>query len=358
MIYVTQHAAIIMKTLLIAAVCGWCWLPALLQAAPKDSAPDPLFADDAPLEITLRGPFLEIDKERDKAAVYPAGTLNYSDGERTISIDTRFQPRGNFRLEKENCQHAQLWLQFKKKQVRETVFANQKKLKLVVQCRNAKKYQGYLRKEFQAYRMLNQLTDRSYRVRWAEVTYQTLEGQTVRDQPAFFIEHKTRLAERLALEAAEVKRISKNDLEPEQATMVALFNYLIGNADFSLIASKEGKCCHNANLLHEVDGTYIPVIYDFDSSGFVSAPYAETHPDLHLRSVRQRIYRGFCTEPEVMEKTLDEFRHHREALLGLASETLYESKWMARSTIKYIDSFYSIIDNPKKLSRQITAVCK
>ena len=358
MIYVTGRAAIIMKTLLIAAVCGWFWLPAPLQAAPKDSAPDPLFADDAPLEITLRGPFLEIDEERDKAAVYPAGTLNYSDGERTISIDTRFQPRGNFRLEKENCQHAQLWLQFKKKQVRETVFANQKRLKLVVQCKNSQRYQGYLRKEFQAYRMLNRLTDRSYRVRWAEVTYQTLEGDTLRTQPAFFVEHKNRLADRLALEAVSVERIRKDKLEPEQATMASLFNYMIGNADFSLITSKEGNCCHNAKLLQGADGSYIPVIYDFDSSGYVNAPYAETPPDLNLRSVRQRIYRGFCTEPEVLETALGEFRLHREALLELANETLYESKWMARSAVKYIDSFYTVIDNPKQLSRQITEVCR
>ena len=358
MIYATGHAAIIMKTLLIAAVCGWCWLPALLHAAPKDSAHDPLFADDPPLEITLRGPFLEIDKERDKAAVYPAGTLTYSDGGRAISIDTRFQPRGNFRLEKENCQHAQLWLQFKKKQVRETIFANQKKLKLVVQCRNSQRYQGYLRKEFQAYRMLNQLTDRSYRVRWAQVTYQTLEGETLRMQPAFFIEHKNRLADRLALETVSAERISKNKLEPEQATMVSLFNYMIGNADFSLITSKEGNCCHNAKLLQRADGPYIPVIYDFDSSGYVSAPYAETPPDLNLRSVRQRIYRGFCTEPELMEKALDEFRQHRSALSKLANETLYESKWMARSAVKYIESFYTVIDNPKKLSRQITEACR
>ena len=155
-----------------------------------------------------------------------------------------------------------------------------------------------------------------------------------------------------------VERIRKNKLEPEQATMASLFNYMIGNADFSLITSKEGNCCHNAKLLQGADGSYIPVIYDFDSSGYVSAPYAETPPDLNLRSVRQRIYRGFCTEPEVLEKALGEFRLHREALLDLANETLYESRWMARSAVKYIDSFYTVIENPKQLSRQITEVCR
>ena len=107
--------------------------------------------------------------------------------------------------------------------MRETVFANQKRLKLVVQCKNSQRYQGYLRKEFQAYRMLNRLTDRSYRVRWAEVTYQTLEGETLRSQPAFFVEHKNRLADRLALEAVSVERIRKNKLEPEQATICLLY---------------------------------------------------------------------------------------------------------------------------------------
>ena len=94
---------------------------------------------------------------------YEVGSLSYAGPDGPITIETRYTPRGNFRLEKENCSHAQLWLNLKKKQTKKTVFANQNKLKLVVQCKDSSRYQSYLRKEYQTYRMLNLITEASYR---------------------------------------------------------------------------------------------------------------------------------------------------------------------------------------------------
>ena len=99
--------------------------------------------------------------------------------------------------------------------------------------------------------------------------------------------------------------------------MMAMFNYFIGNADFSLIASTEGSCCHNAKLFQAgEDEPYLPIIYDFDSSGYVNAPYAITPAKLKLRSVKQRLYRGFCVEPDTFDATLEAFQTHRESLLA------------------------------------------
>ena len=330
-----------------------------LQAQPVSSPQDPLFADDSPLEITLRGPFEELDQKRDKTATYPKGALSYLDGDEIVNIGTSFLPRGNFRLKKENCQHAQLWLELKKKHVRRTLFAKQKKLKLVVQCRDSKRYQSYLRKEFQAYRMLNQLTNLSYRVRWVEVTFKNLEGETLRRQPAFFIEHKDRLAKRLGAEIVNKPHIAKTELDPEQATMMSLFNYFIGNADYSLISSKEGSCCHNAKLFLRSPGTsYLPVIYDFDSSGYVSAPYAITPAQLNLRSVRQRLYRGFCVEDDVFERALEQFQMQRESLLAIGTETDFVGRRAAKKGVSYLEGFYDVVDNPKQLNRKVRDVCR
>ena len=253
---------------------------------------DPLFNSDEPLTITLTGPFKTLDKQRDKSAEYD---VDHSPTRADGSIETRYTPRGNFRLEEDNCAHAQLWLNLKKKQTKKTVFANQNKLKLVVQCRDSTRYQSYLRKEYQAYRMLNLMTEASYRVRWLTVTYQDLQGKKLRTQSAFLIEHKNRVADRLNLHPVDEQRINRTELDPAHATRAALFNYFIGNADFSIVAATEGSCCHNAKLLRADDESpYVPVIYDFDSSGYVDAPYAITPAKLELRNVRQRIYRGFC----------------------------------------------------------------
>ena len=337
-----------------ALALGW-----ITPAAAASPSHDPLFASDEPLAITLTGPFKKLDKKRDKIADYSPGSLTYVSGEGPVDIETTYRPRGNFRLEKENCSHAQLWLELKKKQTRDTLFANQKKLKLVVQCRDSKRYRGYLRKEYQAYRMLNTLTDTSYRVRWAEVTYRDLDGKKLRTASGFFIEHKNRLADRLGLATVDAQRISKTELDPEQATMMAMFNYFIGNADFSLIASTEGSCCHNAKLFQtSEDEPYLPIIYDFDSSGYVDAPYAITPAKLNLRSVKQRLYRGFCVEPDIFDATLEAFQSHRESLLGMAAENGIVSKRTSKKAVSYLEDFYDVVDDPDTLDRKIIGACR
>ena len=344
--------------LLTFACCGLI-APTALLANTSISPHDPLFNSDEPLVITLTGPFKTLDKQRDKSAEYEVGSLSYPGPDGPISIETRYTPRGNFRLKKENCSHAQLWLNLKKKQTKKTVFANQNKLKLVVQCRDSNRYQSYLRKEYQAYRMLNLITEASYRVRWLTVTYQDLNGKKPRTQAAFLIEHKSRVAERLHLDRVDEERISRTELDPDHATRAALFNYFIGNADFSMISGKEGSCCHNAKLLRANDESpYVPVIYDFDSSGYVDAPYAITPAKLGLRNVRQRLYRGFCTDPKVLNGALDEFRAKREALLAIADETDYVSRRSARKGVSYLEDFFDVIDNPKHLKQKIIEVCR
>ena len=127
----------------------------------------------------------------------------------------------------------------------------------------------------------------------------------------------------------------------------------------SIIAGKEGSCCHNAKLLRADDESpYVPVIYDFDSSGYVDAPYAITPAKLELRNVRQRIYRGFCTDPEVLDGILDEFRNKRESLLAVAAETDQVGKRSARKGVSYLKDFYSVIENPKRLKKKIIEVCR
>ena len=349
-----------MRILSLLVICqGALTLWPVTQAAAASPSHDPLFASDEPLAITLTGPFKTLDKNRDKTADYAPGSLSYLSSEGPVDIETSYRPRGNFRLKKENCSHAQLWLELKKKQTQDTLFANQKKLKLVVQCRDSKRYRGYLRKEYQAYRMLNTLTDASYRVRWAEVTYRDVDGKKLRTASGFFIEHKNRLADRLGLATVDAQRISKTELDPEQATMMAMFNYFIGNADFSLITSTEGSCCHNAKLFQaDENEPYLPIIYDFDSSGYVDAPYAIAPAKLNLRSVKQRLYRGFCVEPDIFDATLEAFQTHRDSLLGMAAETSFVSKRTSKKAVSYLEDFYDLVDNPDTLDRKIIGVCR
>ena len=263
----------------------------VLLVVPMVSAPAaepaPLFQSQEPLAITLTGPFRQIDRERDKAEEYE-GTLSYqSTGGQDTTLDANLEVRGNYRLRSDVCRYSQLWVDLKRRQVPGTLFAGQNRLKLVVQCRPADRYAAYVIKEYLAYRMFDQLTDIGFHVRLVNVTYNDSDntGES-RTHLGLLIENKDTVAERFDTDTVEVNRVRASELEPEQATLVALFMMMIGNTDFSLAAGPEGdECCHNAKLLVN-DGAYLPVPYDFDGSGFVNATYA-ADPNPSLQVTRQ-----------------------------------------------------------------------
>ena len=60
---------------------------------------------------------------------------------------------------------------FNREQTPHTTFAHQGSLKLAVQCRGGQTYANYLLEEDLIYRAYNLLTDRSFRVRLARVSY-------------------------------------------------------------------------------------------------------------------------------------------------------------------------------------------
>ncbi len=327
-----------------------------LQAAEYD----PLFASAAKLQITLDGPFGLIDRERDKEKDYP-GKLSYQSptGEPVV-LDVEFQVRGNYRLRKENCGHAQLWLNIKTRQAQDTLFENQDRIKLVVQCGSEQRYADYLVREHQAYQFFNRLTDRSIAARLVDVTYRdSSDPHEARTSLGMFIEHQKRLAKRLDLQGVKVDRIGVAQLEPVQASLVAIYNYMVANADYSMLAADEGEeCCHNVIPLEDQEGRYVPIPYDFDSSGFVNASYATPPAGLNLRSVRQRLYRGFCAHNDLITATLAHFREHRQAFETILADTTQVSSSQAERAQQFIKGFYDLIDDPANIQREFLGKCR
>ena len=320
---------------------------------------DPLFHEKEILNIELIGPFFTINKERDKETKYPGGTLNYFEDEKKISLDVKYIPRGNNRLSKDTCSYAQLWLDFKSKKVKDTLFKKQNKLKLVVQCKNNRNYEAYLIKEFQAYRIFNILSNTSFQSRLLNIKYVDTDKNTSRRHLGMIIEEKSRLAKRTGLKAAKIQKIKYQELDAQQGNLVSLFMYMIGNTDYSIISSNEGSCCHNSKLLLDrSNSNYIPVPYDFDSSGYVNTSYALPSDSFRIRNVRQRLYRGFCTPKGILTKNLNLFREKRQEILAIAGDQSQVTKRVAKSSLKYIEAFYKIINNPKDLHKRIEKTCR
>jgi hypothetical protein len=138
-------------------------LPLGLQAQ-EGAASDrhPLFQDEAVLKAVLTAPISQAYAQRhQEARIYFPGQWTYIDehGE-TQRLEVKIRTRGHFR--REVCEQPPLQLNFKKSQVKGTLFAGQNKLKLVAPCKEGKRYQQYVILEYLAYKIYQLLTDESF----------------------------------------------------------------------------------------------------------------------------------------------------------------------------------------------------
>ncbi len=342
-----------------ARLVSLCLLASLSSVA--NAASQPLFADDELLEVTIAAPLSTIMTERSTEEETP-GTLTYVDpeeGELVLDIDIR--TRGRYRQQARICPFAPLRLDFKKSQAKGTLFHKTDKLKLVTHCRDSsERYSQGVLKEHLAYRILNTMTDRSFRVRLLRVTYVDTDGKKPeRINYAFLIEHDERLSKRLDLEVSDQRKTTVAALDGRHTNIGSVFQYLIGNTDFSPILGAAGEpCCHNYVLLRpEEEGELLAVPYDFDMSGLVNARHATPNPRFKLRSVRDRLYRGRCANNGHLEETLQAYRDRRPDIERLVSASPHMSNKTRKDVSRYIDKFYDIIDNPKAVQSRLTRKC-
>ena len=334
-------------------------LPSCLLAAV--SAPDPLFQSSEIIDITLTAPFRLIDDERDKEKEYE-GSLSYTDavGEQ-VRLDVGLQVRGNWRLRKDNCTYSQLWVDFKRGQAAGTIFENQNRLKLVVQCRRPDRYAELLVKEQQAYQIFAELSEYNFDTRLVNVSYVDSEREdSSRTQLAFFIEHQNRLQARFGMEEVNIDNITIGQLNADQASLVNLFMFLLGNTDYSIIQGLEGEeCCHNAKLLLSETGDYFAIPYDFDASGYVDAPYAaEPAPVMDIRSNRQRRYRGYCRHNDALPSTRRIMLEARANIIAIVGDGSRVSSRTANSSSKYVQELFEILADQRRFERAIIDDCR
>jgi hypothetical protein len=326
-------------------------------SAEVGSVPDPLFQVDETLAVTITAPLTTLVRERPKDEYLP-GVFEYRETDGTVvRLDLEIRTRGNFRHN--NCDYPPLSLNFKKSQTDGTLLDKQNKLKLVIHCGSFDRYEQMVLREYLAYRILNALTEKSFRVRLLKVTYVNTEKRDAGQvRYAFLIEHKNRLAERYDLQDLKIERISVRSIQADQLNLTSVFAYLIGNTDFSPIkGAPDDKCCHNYVLFGSDNDPVWAIPYDFDQSGFVDAPYAIPNEKFRIRSVRQRVYRGRCVNNEHVAASLQKFQGARDEIFALVGEQEGLDSSVRKRLLKYIGAFYDLIDNPKAVQKKFIKRC-
>ena len=271
-------------------------IAALCIAAPA-TAQTRLFREDSELPMVIEAPIGDLVR-RAQRSTDPVPAVLTVDNAR---FDMELSPRGFSRRTLGICQFPPLRLNLSGER-QNTIMQGQNRLKLVTRCRAGANYEQLTVLEYTTYRMFNELTPISFRVRPVRVTYRDNGGRRREEtQFNFLIEDVGDLARRNNRVALEVqtREIASTQLDPEQSAIVGLFQFMIGNLDWDSVEGHPGEeCCHNGKLLAASATSrtnVVPVPYDFDYSGFVNAPYATPPAGFTTQNVRQRVYRGYCT---------------------------------------------------------------
>jgi hypothetical protein len=339
-------------------------LAASIPAAAARADEGPVLFDAAdPIAIALEGPLTQIARDDTTDPPYRDATLVWTDASGAdVRIPLKIKPRGKSRRSDVACRFPPLRLNLPKHAAHNTPFANLDKVKLVTHCGRLgdtnPAYAVRVRLEFLLYRAFNRISPTSLRVRAIDVTYVDRDNHARRSaHVGFLIEPEDMLAHRTGMTTAKTESIEREQLEAAQASLVEMFEYFAGNTDFSMIRGPKGEpCCHNVVLL-QAGGKMVPVPYDFDATGVVGAPYARPVESLGIRSVRQRLYRGYCRPEADVQATLEVFRQARPDIYGLFRDDERLDRATAEKTIAYLDEFYATIDRPDDLKSKVLSRC-
>ncbi len=309
-----------------------------------------LFDSDSILQITLTGDLRSLINDRSNNPKNHPVILSYkADDGAEISISINAKTRGHFRKTMGNCKYPPILLEFSKSDtLASSVFHKQHKLKLVMPCSG----DDYVVREWMVYKIYNLVTPQSFRARLVRIELNDTKKKKV--TPPFYgflLEEEQQLAARNR--DIIIKRLMKpEDIEPDAFLKMALFEYLIGNTDWSV------QYQNIKIIAADSDAVPVAVPYDFDHAGLVNPPYAEPAEALYMKSVRERRYRGYCmSDMSAFDNAFALYNRLKPDIYKLYTNcSLFNSKYV-KETLAYFDEFYKTINDAAAAKKEFTYPC-
>lgn len=220
-------------------------------------------------------------------------------------------------------------------------------LKLVSQCNVSATYDQYLLKEFLVYKIYNLLTDMSFRVRLLNLNFSDSSGKKKAiTEHAFLIEDIKDLAKRNKCKDMKDAKLASESTDRRQMTMVAIFEYMIGNTDWGVPVN------HNTRLIaSKQDSLRHPFVvpYDFDYAGIVNADYAIPDKMLGIENVQERLYRGFPRSIEEVNEVLEIYKQQKANIYSLIKNFDLLTTKNKKEMTGYLDEFFYQINKPESV---------
>lgn len=257
----------------------------------------------------------------------------------TQSWQVDVRTRGRFR--RKTCEMPPLRIKFSKDDLAAKGLLKHNVFKLVTHCMEGAAGDELILKEYLTYELYNLLTDKSFRTQLVKITYKDIETGEQQTQYGILIEDTDLMADRLnSTECDECYNMAPERFAPNDLQVHALFQYMIGNTDWSV------KMGRNLKLVEDKEtGKFMVVPYDFDFSGLVNAKYAIPNSDYSLKTTRQRYFLGNMEAQESLQQAIAFFISQKSTLLDYVNHFELLAKKERKDIARYIKSFYTEIEN-------------
>ena len=333
---------------------------ALFLSSAAAAAPTPLFSSDESLKAVLTAPITQAyQQKKQEQRLYLEGHWSYLDGDRTVRHPVKIRTRGNFR--RRSCSLPPLQLNFRKGDLAGSLLDGQDKLKMVSPCMKGDRYQQLVYLEYLVYRLYALYSDHHFRVRRVEVGYNdSTETDRQWRSDNFLIQDEEDMAASSGGKILKVESPRRQDMDLGETALLEVFQFVIGNVDYSTLRSNEGDCCHNVRLVtaEGADTGIIPVPYDFDSSGLINAPYAALPANVPIRKITQRYFYGWCKEPRRFREAAARLLARRDDAIALVRNFQPLESYYRKRAERYLEESFEYLDDPDYVDRYIIGRCR
>jgi hypothetical protein len=242
-------------------------------------------------------------------------------------------------------------MKIKKDQSEGTVFEGNKTLKLVLPCKLEAENNDNILQEFIAYKIYEMISPFHFKTKRVNVDFNEIRGKKTKNfkLKGFLIEDDKRVAKRHEGKVFE-RFVHPMGMQHLTSVHNAFFQFLLGNTDFSVAYQ------HNGKLLF-VNKEIIPLPYDFDMTGWVNPSYATVNQSLGIKSVRERVYRGFKREEQYFDQVREDFIAKKIELIDMVSsfKSEFSNPKEFENMFEFMNDFYEILEDDSKFDKRIVS---
>jgi hypothetical protein len=168
----------------------------------------------------------------------------------------------------------------------------------------------------------------------------------------FLLESIKDLAKRNDMKEYDGLIRNQEALDKDNLDKLTLFQYMIGNLDWSVPKR------HNIKIMVKDDGSLpVAVPYDFDYCGLVDAPYAVPPEGMDISSVTSRVFRGLCRD-QGYNSQIQFYKTMQSKLVDEVKNATYMEEKSRSEIASYIQEFYKDINNPNTVRKNIDQACR